>query len=193
MSYKTKTFANELAWIINPYKREWCASILEELPDYFFEVAASSTGKYHPAYALGQGGLVRHTKAAVAIAHDLLGLEMYGRYSQDEKDDILIALLLHDGMKHGPEGGKHTVFRHPLDMTAFLMENGSWEYYISEEEFDHICDGIASHMGQWNVDSHTGRELPKPMSSMQKFIHQCDYLASRKYLEVNFDKIDYTA
>ena len=46
----------------------WC---LNQLPDYFYEVAASSTGKYHPSYALGDGGLVRHTIAAVRIANAL--------------------------------------------------------------------------------------------------------------------------
>ena len=192
MSYKSETFEKELAWIQDEHKREWCASVLEALLDYFFSVAASSTGKYHPDYALGEGGLVRHTKAAVTIAHDLLGLEMYGRYSQAERDNILCALLLHDGMKHGRNGGKWTVFRHPLDVVEFLREGDEWSDYIDEYDFNQICSAISSHMGEWNYDKKTGCELPKPMSSMQKFVHQCDYLASRKYLEVNFDKINYT-
>lgn len=29
--------------------------------------------------------------------------------------------------------------------------------------------------------------LPKPQTEMQKFTHLCDYLASRKMLEVNFN------
>lgn len=191
MSYKTETFEKELGWIKDDDKREWCATVLEALPDYFYSVAASSTGKYHPAYALGEGGLVRHTKAAVAIAYDLLGLEMYGRYSPAERDNILCALLLHDGMKHGRNGGKWTVFRHPLDIVDFLQEGDEWSDYISEEDFDQICEAISSHMGQWSHDNKTGIDLPKPMSAIQKFVHQCDYLASRKYLEVNFDKINY--
>ena len=188
MSWKSETFQKELNWIEDPVKRGWCASALDDLPDYFYEVAASSTGKYHPEYALGDGGLVRHTKAAVTIAHDLLGLEMYGKYTQDEKDDILIALLLHDGMKHGPTGGKWTVFSHPLDMVEFLetRTNG-----IDQKSLDLICEGISSHMGQWTTDRRSDTILPKPKSALQKFVHQCDYLASRKYLEVNFDKIDY--
>ncbi len=193
MSYKSETFEKELAWIEDNAKREWCASALEALPDYFYAVAASSTGKYHPDYALGEGGLVRHTKAAVTIAHDLLSLEMYGRYSPAERDNILCALMLHDGMKHGRKGGRYTVFRHPLDIVDFLREGDEWSDYMSEEDFNQICEGIASHMGgNWNVDQRTGMELPKPLSAFQKFVHQCDYLASRKYLEVNFDKINYT-
>ena len=29
--------------------------------------------------------------------------------------------------------------------------------------------------------------MPKPKGSMQSFVHLCDYLASRKALEFNFD------
>ena len=60
-------FQNELAWIQDDAIRSFVHDALIKLPDYFFHVAASSTGKYHPAYALGEGGLVRHTKAAVIL------------------------------------------------------------------------------------------------------------------------------
>jgi len=188
---KAKTFEKELAWIKDEKKRAFAELVLNGLPDYFYEVAASSTGKYHPEYALGEGGLVRHTKAAVTIAQDLLGLEMYGRYSEAEHDNILVTLLLHDGMKHGRNGGKYTVFTHPLDIVDFLREMDRWDEYMSDEDFEQICGGLASHMGQWNTDRRSTVALPKPITAFEKFIHQCDYLASRRYLEVNFDKINY--
>ncbi len=50
-------------------------------------------------------------------------------------------------------------------------------------------DGIATHMGQWNTDFKTKKEvLDKPKTGIQKFIHMCDYLASRKCLEFNFEE-----
>ena len=59
--------------------------LIDSLPDYFFEVAAASTGKYHPKYAQGEGGLVRHTKAAVKIAYELLADPAIGnKYTDDE-------------------------------------------------------------------------------------------------------------
>lgn len=191
MSYKSETFAKELAWIKDKNKRKYCANVLESLPDYFFSVAASSTGKYHPEYALGEGGLVRHTKAAVAIAKDLLGLEMYHKYTPEERDNILITLLLHDGLKHGRNGSKYTVFEHPQEIAEFLCEGTEWKDFMDEEDFSQILCGLKSHMGQWNTDKRSRFVLPKPKSAFEKFVHQCDYLASRKYLEVNFDKIDY--
>ena len=62
-----------------------------------------------------------------------------------------------------------------------------------------ICPLIASHMGQWTTpfknkktgkwNTSTGKyiELPKPSTKVQAFVHQADYLASRKMLEFNFD------
>ena len=86
MLNKTEVFTKEISWIKNPDISKFIISAIQQLPDYFFTVAASSTGKYHPKYALGNGGLVRHTKAAVGIAHDLLSLEMFDEFSDDEKD-----------------------------------------------------------------------------------------------------------
>lgn len=190
MNSKAAVFSKEMNWIKSEKIREFVADELERLPDYFFEVAASSTGKYHPSYALGEGGLVRHTKAAVAIAKDLLGLEMYGRYSAEDKDIILAALILHDGMKHGTAGGKYTVATHPIEMADFIQTDCAKR--LGEEICDKLYSSIAAHMGQWNTDYKTNKEiLPKPQTAMQKFVHQCDYLASRKYLEVNFEAIHY--
>ncbi|AUN03430.1 hypothetical protein RSJ19_11065 [Clostridium botulinum] len=174
---------------------EWC---LNQLPNYFYEVAASSTGKYHPAYALGEGGLVRHTIAAVRIAEELFKCETIQEFEFREKNIIRVALLLHDGVKHGLDGSQYTVATHPLEVVKYLED----VYFDVPEEtlpdevievmecdlWDDIANCIKSHMGQWNTDYKTCEEiLPKPQTEMQKFTHLCDYLASRKMLEVNFN------
>lgn len=174
---------------------EWC---LNQLPDYFYEVAASSTGKYHPAYTQGEGGLVRHTIAAVRIAEELFKNETVQNFDNLEKDIVIVSLLLHDGVKHGVDGSAHTVATHPLEVVKYLEDR----YFEVEEEslpdevievmeseiWYEITECIKSHMGQWNTDYKTGEEiLPKPKDDIQRFIHLCDYLASRKMLEVNFD------
>jgi hypothetical protein len=190
--YIEKASVFELRWIHDDKIREFVHVALSNLPDYFYETAASSTGKYHPPYALGVGGLVRHTKAAVAIAKDLLGLEMYSKYSAEEKDLIIASMILHDGMKHGVQGGAYTAPTHPTDCATWLSTAIDQEHYLSQEQFGKIHSCISSHMGQWNTDYKSKKEiLPKPVSAMEKFVHQCDYLASRKYLEVNFDSINY--
>lgn len=73
-------FEKELLMIENEEMRNLVIETLKNVKDEkdeFYHAPASSTGKYHPDYALGDGGLYRHTEAAVKIAHDLLDLEWY--------------------------------------------------------------------------------------------------------------------
>lgn len=191
-------FKRELNFIKYKPLRVFAEWGLKQLPDYFYEVAASSTGKYHPAYALGEGGLVRHTIAAVRIAEELFKNETVQNFTDNEKDIIRVSLLLHDGVKHGVDGSSHTVATHPLEVIKYL-EDIYWE--VPEDElldevieimedgpWDKIAQCIATHMGQWNTDYKSKEEiLDKPTSVIQSFVHLCDYLASRKCLEFNFD------
>ena len=187
MSIKSETFSKELGYIQNPVIQNFFVNAVEGLPDYFFTVAASSSGKYHPSYALGEGGLVRHTKAAVGIAHDLLGLEQYKLVFSPDKSDLIIgALICHDGIKQGWTGG-HTVAEHPL-LAAEYLKNGNFGE-MPDGYLEIVCGATSSHMGSWNTAYKSDKEiLPKPYTDLQKFVHMCDYLASRKYLEYVFEQ-----
>lgn len=180
----SEIFFGEVQLLKNKRLANAVTRILDEIvPDYFYIVSASSTGKYHPWYSLGYGGLVRHTKAAVKIAYDLLQLEQ----NKDlPADYILAALILHDTFKHGKIMDKYTVEEHPIVAAAEIQQ---WANENLEDEmkqafvtFGGICDLISSHMGQWNSGF-----MPTPETAAQKFVHMCDYLASRKYIivEVN--------
>lgn len=186
---KNSIFDYELSFIKNPDIKNFTIKALESLPDYFYEVAASSSGKYHPQYALGQGGLVRHTKAAVRIALELFRCEtVTGHYSDNTKDIIISALLLHDGCKHGLNGSKYTITEHPIVVVEMIRNNNDLNNLLDKEIFDKIMNGILTHMGQWTSDYKTGKEvLEKPKTGIQNFIHMCDYLASRKSIEINFE------
>lgn len=191
-------FKAELSTINYQPLRSFTEWSLEQLPDYFYQVAASSTGKYHPAYALGDGGLVRHTQAAVRIANELLNCHTIQNFPEDEKDIIRAALILHDGVKHGVDGSSYTTSTHPLEAVKYLEDR----YFDVPEEtlpdevieimesdlWYQVAECIKSHMGEWNTDYKTKEEiLPKPETELQKFVHLCDYLASRKCLEFNFN------
>lgn len=132
---------------------------------------------------------MRHTKAAVKIAHELLGLEMYGKYTSNEQDLMLVALMLHDGWKHGATetAGDYTVAEHPTVCSEWIGNTREFEEILSPEQIGFVSGCIASHMGQWNTGYRSKKEiLPKPRTAAQKFVHQCDYLASRKYLNFDF-------
>ncbi len=191
-------FEPELIKIVSDQLRNFTRWALNQLPDYFYTVAASSTSKYHPSYALGDGGLVRHTTAAVMIANELFENHTIQSFDDEEKDIIRVALTLHDGLKHGRNGNPFVVATHPLDVVEYLediyyeidesslnedvievMEDGLWQQ---------IAECITSHMGEWNTDYRSKKEiLPKPNDEMQKFVHLCDYLSSRKIIEINFN------
>ncbi len=179
---KYKYFAPEIEFIKNNDIKSDLISVLEIVPDYFFEVSASSTGKYHPSFSQNKGGLLRHTKAAARIAHDLLSLEMYNIFSDREKDLIIYALIMHDGFKHGKIKGIYTSFDHPLIAGEEVYKASS----LPEKEKSLISSMIKSHMGEWNTNKYSSVTLPKPKTECEKFVHMCDCLSSKKYLNIEF-------
>lgn len=81
-------FNTELNYIKNDRIRSSMEVLISKIPDYFYKEAASSTGKYHPAFSQGEGGLLRHTKAAVKIANTLLNNETIGyKFTKDNKKE----------------------------------------------------------------------------------------------------------
>ncbi len=163
-----------IRWIEDERIQEWVRDCLQRAPDYFWEVPASSSGKYHPEFSQGRGGLVRHTRAAVFIALQLFDLESF---SQVEEDIAIASLILHDTCKHGLEGADHTVDGHgkiAAELYCSGVPVGSVRYRIGE------C--LAAHMGRWGT--------PRPKNELEWFVHLCDYLASRKWVSIEFNKIN---
>ena len=240
----SEVFEKELSYIENEVLRDIVSETLDNTPEYIKDIPASATGKYHPEYSFGQGGLVRHIKASIGIAKSLLGTEMfnstiydynnfeynrhsYSRYDEDIythenfKDVCYSALLLHDCMKADDTPEHKTLFNHPLlasdlfnktfskyfksdklyniilrdDMTQ-KHDKYIKSYYNNHYEVDfpellyYMCEdikaSIASHMGEWNKKDDV--ILPKPFSTCDKFVHLCDFLSSRRFLEYNFEK-----
>lgn len=185
-SEKAKIFEKELSYIKDSHFKENAEILLDLLPEYFFHIPASSTGKYHPSFSLGEGGLVRHTKVAIRIAHDLLENEVIGNvFTDSEKDMIIMAILLHDGAKEGLVQGKYTIFDHPIVVANFIREQKQ-KTSLTDDEVSLITSMIESHMGQWTTNPYSKVVLPRPKGKYQKFVHMCDYLSSRKYLDVKF-------
>ena len=65
-------FNTELAYIKDERIKNSLITILNKLPEYFYEIETSSTGKYHPDHDNGEQGLIRHTKAVVRFAQELM-------------------------------------------------------------------------------------------------------------------------
>lgn len=185
---KVEMFSVEINYIKNADLKESLKLIVDQLPNYFFYEAASSTGKYHPKYALGDGGLLRHSKAATKIGLELLNNPLIGsKYSPREKDMLLLSLLVHDGLKRGLTEEKYTRVDHPILMANFILDNYQ-TFKLNLEDAKFISDVIKTHMGPYNTDFNGNVVLETPKNKYQSFVHMCDYLASRKCLEVPFDE-----
>ena len=182
-----------LSTIVNDDIREFAKVLVENLPAYIWEVGASSTGKYHPAYSLGFGGLMRHQIAVVRFLNYFFELEQYNtKFTSREMDLMRVAGLIHDGRKSGEqtdyERSKFTKFDHPVQMANVIRSfDGK---YLNHDEIEFVASCIESHMGQWNVDKRSGEVLEKPTSDYQHFVHLADYLASRKDLTMAFENIE---
>ncbi|MEG2351139.1 MAG: hypothetical protein RSA10_03060 [Bacilli bacterium] len=187
---KIKIFTKEISYVKNERYKENLEKLINLLPDYFFEVPASSTGKYHPYFALNDGGLVRHTKVAVRIAKEILDNDSISSgFSNNEKDLIIMALIMHDGLKSGLEKSEYTNFDHPLLVCNYIMDNRG-ELSLTDKELNLLTNMIKSHMGQWNTNTYSKVVLPKPENRFQRVVHMCDFLASRKFLDVKFNDND---
>lgn len=157
------------------------------VPDYFWTKPASSSGKYHPLIDRGEGGLVNHTCMVCYIAYEML--ELYPNLN-DESDIIYSALLIHDSFKYGDPKNNldHTIHEHPImsaeEFRKFYEGNNpdpDLKYAV-----DKICDAVKSHHGKWTTSKYSKLILPTPVTELQKFVHMCDYIASRQFIG-NFD------
>ena len=183
---KVSYFNKEYSYIKDDKIREDLKYLVNNLPDYFFEIEASSTGKYHPKFASGKNGLVRHTKVAVRIAYELMSNPAITNFTNREKDLIILSLVLHDGIKCGNPKERYMRFDHPLLASSFVKEHKD-KLSLSDDDIEFVSSVISTHMGNWNTDYNGNEVLPKPKNKYQRFVHMCDFLASRKIINVEFN------
>ena len=183
---KKDVFKVELDRFKNQNVRSSAETILEMIPDYFYEVPASSTGKNHPAFSLGEGGLVRHVKVAMRVLEEMFRDEAFGTYDDYKKDLIRMALILHDGFKSGLTNTGHTCLEHPVIMSDFILNNTD-KLSISEEDAQFVSNLILTHMGPWNKDADGNVIMPVPQTREELLVHLCDYMSSRRFIDVCFE------
>ena len=150
----------------------------KKVPDYFARVAASATGKYHPDYALGYGGLIRHSLAVTAVAASIVNLE-YLQFNRMDKDLIIAACILHDSFKQGLTESGNTIRTHPNVAAREIAKHGK------ETGHEHIANIIAAlvlaHMGEWGNQ--------KPGNKGQFIVHLADFIASRKFIDIDWNDL----
>lgn len=182
-----KLFEKELALIKDNKLREVVASYLENgTPNYFWTDGASSSGKYHPQFAQGIGGLVRHTKAVVMFAEELLRLNTYAYMREEYKDFVIAACLIHDTAKYGmsDEMDKSEYKNHAENAAKAFVNWSMYEYDFCPSEF--LLNAVKAHMGQWSTNADD-----RPFTNIDRCVHLADYLASRSFIDIPLITADY--
>lgn len=182
--FRVRHFITELKYIKDVNLRAAVGQYLQQkAPDYFWEIGASSSGRYHPPFSQGSGGLVRHTKAVVWFANELLRVEPYNSLTDEDKDVVIAACILHDTCKYGrteydKSEYKYHALNAALNFEDFVTNEFSF-YSLGQECLINICKAIKCHMGHW-----AEREEERPSTTIEQCVHEADYIASRNFITI---------
>lgn len=175
---KHEYFAREIDLIQSEDYRMMMRYYFDEcVPDYFFNVGASSSGMYHPVFSQGKGGLVRHTKAVVMFAEELLRMSSYAYMKDEYKDYVIMACLAHDTCKYGIDKYDKDAYKSHA-RNAALNFGCAWAEYMNYSCPDFLLNAIISHMGQWS------EKEDRPFTSIDRCVHMADYIASRSFIDI---------
>lgn len=161
--------------------------LIDQLDDYWFIKPASSTGKYHPKFNNGEGGLVRHSLNVC-----MWWQQMYRAFEQElisfsGRDDIydlgLIACLFHDAKKYGnaEENSRWVKKDHDVKSMEWFLHNVEIYEHTNDMNFDnkainYIANAIDHHNGPWSTHG-------APRTIFERLVFICDYASSQKIHE----------
>lgn len=174
-----KYFEKEIELIESEDLRMFVKTYLEDYtPKYFWEIGASSSGKFHPNFSQGKGGLVRHTKAVVMFAEELLRMSSYAYMRAEYKDYVIVACILHDTCKYGSHEFDKKEYANHAQNAADNVRIAWFDYFGSEVPFL-LYNAIVSHMGQWSKNVED-----RPFTNVDRCVHLADYMASRSFIDI---------
>lgn len=180
MSIKSDLFKTEINNIQDLDLQAFTREYLENyVPEYFFTIGASASGKYHPSFAQGNGGLVRHTKAVCMFAEELLRMSSYMYLPDWDKDLIRVACICHDTCKYGLENEiiKEEYVNHAWH--AAVCVDKAWNDCYNEKAPYILTHAIETHMGQWTADKSIKAYTPH-----DRCVHMADYISSRSFIDI---------
>ena len=151
------------------------------IPDYWFEMPASTTSKYHSKQqCVTPGGQVIHCLLFKSILEHLLRLRYFKeKFDTPEiRDCLRCAPLLHDAFKKGLNNSRYTVADHPLIAAKFVMDT-KVEHDIEPMFKKYIAGLCEGHSGEWNKNRGGQVIMKYPENDGEFLIHFCDILSSR--------------
>jgi 23S rRNA maturation-related 3'-5' exoribonuclease YhaM len=171
-SPNVKAYDKELSFIKDTTKKSKLMGLLRQSAYKNVAGAASSTGKYHPKFANGDFGLSRHTKAVVAFVRVICDA-----FPELNEDTLVTAAIAHDMIKYTTDEDKYTAKNHADDSANKLDSVG-----LKDE-----ARLVRSHMGRWDAERDKTGAIKKPEQFDEKMLHLADYIASKKFITIDFD------
>jgi hypothetical protein len=200
---KLKVFEKYLNLIQSEQIKKFTEYCIVRFPNYFWEINAATSGKHHGKNET----LVDHVICCAFIAEHVCR-QFDGLWTQRQKDQLMSAILLHDGWKCGAEGeecryteeiikkGKYskdllgkfmTAKDHPeigykqvlkLSAEFNLNANRNKEKPVPGRDLKAILDGILYHYGPWLDIKNKPFSLDWPFSNISVQVHNVDFMSS---------------
>jgi len=177
----TDVFKDELNLISSKQLKDFVIECYEYCPSTYWTIATSTTGKYHPSFVNGTGGLLVHVKYVVWWAQKLI--RAFPNLHPTASDEIICALLLHDIYKNG----KATIKDRPTNITKthgvhFAMEIAENRKEKLTEEQERILAALAGHMGVWTepISFACWNLRDEKTRNVAMIVHLADYCAAQK-------------
>ena len=179
--------------------RLYCEDMIKLMPDYIFEIASSTSGKFHNKTQCQMHGQVYHIVMFAEVLNYLLALKCNQekfKFAQ-QRDAMRCVPYFHDALKCDIDGKAFSVHEHPMLAGAWVRET-EVEHDIEDKVKEAIARMCERHSGEWTTSKKSKIVLPEPENEMEKMIHMCDILSSRNnidmlpsdYLQDVFDEID---
>jgi hypothetical protein len=158
---RIEMFQKELNLIYDEGIREFTKLVLTQLPAYFFlDCPSSSSGKWHPIDECSFDGCIIHTKRVFTVVYEFCR----GLGCEENRDQILSAAILHDGLKQGKLKTGHTV--------------------KNNESYDVIRNCVGYHYGPWSISPWSKSLAMYTPSELTLYVS--DYVASKRCVAVDY-------
>ena len=175
-----KYFADETAKLDLEIKSVVLDIFRDYVPTYFWNMPASSTGRYHPQVVNSLGGLVKHTKLACWVLEELIislhGIENVTSYKY--YNEAVAAILLHDIFKFG--SGEICSYEEARDHganAALPILNHS----LNNESTKLLAIAVCHHMGKWSPIKLLEDKFNEDELEVISLVQLADYIASRPF------------
>ena len=183
---KVKVFEGLLNKFETDEIRNYCADMINEIPDYIFTIPSSTSFKYHNKTQCQPHGQIFHILMFAEVMNYVLGLEYVKEKTNERQRDCLRCTpIFHDAIKCGLNGSQYTVHEHPM-LAGEWVRNTSVEHDVDADTKAYIARLCESHSGEWTSTKRSKTVLPKPENDEQFFVHMSDYLASRSNLDMTY-------